>query len=453
MVVTSAPYFCTQKHLLHSSMKHKLIAMMFVAIAATSSSFGQNETLRRMAILSDVHLMAPELLKQPGAAFDDYIAQDRKLLRESPELLDSAFHHVEQFHPQIILITGDLTKDGERVSHEMLVERYLKPAKARGIRLFVIPGNHDVNNPHAKIYDGPQTHRTATVSAEEFADIYREFGYNEPIARDTASLSYVVQLDNRTRLIAVDACRYDDNDFEKDICVTGGRIKPETMDFIRHQTEEAHRLGLEVMMTMHHGLVSHFKWQDKVMKEYLVDNWKKQAKAIARMGIRICFTGHFHAQDVSQKYGITDMETGSTVSHPQPFRLVDIDTEHYTLLVHSERIGTLSSLNGYDESLEHKSERYARSALSSVMEGMVPKKVPSTVKSECADALGEAYAMHLAGDEAPTAEFRQRLKTAVKHLRHYSWKWAFIMGHIGKFLSTDTGVNDNNLTLSYRNKK
>ncbi len=433
-------------------MKHKLVAALFVALAATAPSFSQSEKLQRMAILSDVHLMAPELLKQPGTAFDDYIAQDRKLLRESPELLDSAFHRVEEFHPQIILITGDLTKDGERVSHEMLVERYLKPAKARGIRLFVIPGNHDVNNPHAKIYDGDNTRRTATVTAQEFADIYRDFGYGEAIARDSASLSYVVQLDNCTRLIAVDACRYDDNDFEKDICVTGGRIKPETMDFIRCQTEDAHRSGMEVVMTMHHGLVSHFKWQDKVMKEYLVDNWKEQAKAIARMGIRVCFTGHFHAQDVSQKYGMTDMETGSTVSHPQPFRLVDVDTESCTLRVRSERIGTLTSLNGSGESLEHKSERYACSALSRVMEGMVPKKVPSAVKSECADALGEAYAMHLAGDEAPTAEFRQRLKTAVKHLRHHSWKWAFIMGHIGKYLSTDTGVSDNNLTISYRNK-
>ncbi len=433
-------------------MRYQLFSIFFAALTATSS-YGQSEKLQRMAILSDVHLMAPELLKQSGAAFDDYIAQDRKLLRESPELLDSAFHRVGEFHPQIILITGDLTKDGERISHEMLVNRYLKPAKARGMRIFVIPGNHDVNNPHAKIYDGSRTLRTATVSAADFADIYRDFGYGEAIARDTASLSYVVQLDSHTRLIAVDACRYEDNDFEKDICVTGGRIKPETMDFIRRQTKEAHSLGQEVMMTMHHGLVNHFKWQDKVMKEYLVDNWKKQAKAIADMGIRICFTGHFHAQDVSQKYGVTDMETGSTVSHPQPFRLVEVDTDNCTLRVRSKRIGNLTSLCGSDESLEHKSERYARSALSSVMEGMVPKKVPSSVKSECADALGEAYAMHLAGDEAPSHEFRQRLKTAVKHLRHYSWKWAFIMGRIGKYLSTDTGVSDNNLTISYRNKK
>lgn len=420
---------------------------------AVASVYGQSEPLRRMAILSDVHLMAPELLRQTGKAFDEYIAQDRKLLRESPELLDTAFAHVAAANPQVILITGDLTKDGERVSHEMLVNRYLRPARERGARIFVIPGNHDVNNPHAKVYDGDRTERTTTVSAADFAQIYKDYGYGEAIARDTASLSYVVQLDSRTRLIAVDACRYEDNDFDKDICVTGGRIKPQTMAFIRQQADEAHRLGQDVLMTMHHGIVSHFNWQDRVMGEYLVDNWKQCARQIAKMGIKVCFTGHFHAQDVSERNGLYDMETGSTVSYPHPYRFVDIDTDKGTLSVRTERVKSLTSMKGSNETLETKSERFAQSALSSAMEGMVPKKVPEAIKSECAAVLGEAYALHLAGDEQPTADFRNRLKTAVKSLRPYSWKWAFIMGRIGRYLSTDTGVADNNLTLTYRNAK
>ncbi len=420
---------------------------------AVASVYGQSEPLRRMAILSDVHLMAPELLRQTGKAFDEYIAQDRKLLRESPELLDTAFAHVAAANPQVILITGDLTKDGERVSHEMLVNRYLRPARERGARIFVIPGNHDVNNPHAKVYDGDRTERTTTVSAADFAQIYKDYGYGEAIARDTASLSYVVQLDSRTRLIAVDACRYEDNDFDKDICVTGGRIKPQTMAFVRQQADEAHRLGQDVLMTMHHGIVSHFNWQDRVMGEYLVDNWKQCARQIAKMGIKVCFTGHFHAQDVSERSGLYDMETGSTVSYPHPYRFVDIDTDKGTLSVRTERVKSLTSMKGSNETLETKSERFAQSALSRAMEGMVPKKVPEAIKSECAAVLGEAYALHLAGDEQPTADFRNRLKTAVKSLRPYSWKWAFIMGRIGRYLSTDTGVADNNLTLTYRNAK
>lgn len=422
---------------------------MGVALLCTSALYAQQMPLKRLAVISDVHLMAPSLLQKEGKAFDNYIANDRKMLVESSELLDSVSKHLIAYQPQIIFITGDLTKDGERISHQLLVDNYLKPLKAQGIRVFVVPGNHDVNNPHAKVYNGENTQRTTTVSAKDFTHIYNDYGYGEALATDPNSLSYVAQLDNKTRLIAVDACRYEDNDFDKDVCVTAGRIKPQTMDFIKAEADKAHKLGMNVMMMMHHGIVSHFKWQDKIMKEYLVNDWKKNAKQLAKMGIKVCFTGHFHAQDISERYGITDVETGSTVSYPHPYRLIDVDTNKQTLQIHTERVESLTSMKDNKETLQQKSERFATSALSGVIETMVPKKVPSEIKKECAQVLGEAYAMHLAGDEYPTADFKSRLKVAVKRLEHYSWKWAFIMNKIGKHLSTDTGVADNNTSIYY----
>ncbi len=422
---------------------------MGVALLCTSALYAQQMPLKRLAVISDVHLMAPSLLQKEGKAFDNYIANDRKMLVESSELLDSVSKHLIAYQPQIIFITGDLTKDGERISHQLLVDRYLKPLKAQGIRIYVVPGNHDVNNPHAKVYNGDNAQRTTTVSAKDFTHIYNDYGYGEALATDPNSLSYVVQLDDKTRLIAVDACRYEDNNFDKDICVTAGRIKPQTMDFIQAEAQKAHKLGMNVIMMMHHGIVSHFKWQDKIMKEYLVNNWKKDAKRLAQMGIKVCFTGHFHAQDISNKYGLTDIETGSTVSYPHPYRLIDVDTDKQTLQIRTEKVESLTSMKDNKETLQQKSERFATSALSGVMETMVPKKVPYEVKKECAQVLGKAYAMHLAGDEHPSADFKSRLKAAVKRLKPYSWKWAFIMNKIGKHLSTDTGVADNNTSINY----
>lgn len=422
---------------------------MGVALLCTSALYAQQMPLKRLAVISDVHLMAPSLLQKEGKAFDNYIANDRKMLVESSELLDSVSKHLIAYQPQIIFITGDLTKDGERISHQLLVDRYLKPLKAQGIRIYVVPGNHDVNNPHAKVYNGDNAQRTTTVSAKDFTHIYNDYGYGEALATAPNSLSYVVQLDDKTRLIAVDACRYEDNNFDKDICVTAGRIKPQTMDFIQAEAQKAHKLGMNVIMMMHHGIVSHFKWQDKIMKEYLVNNWKKDAKRLAQMGIKVCFTGHFHAQDISNKYGLTDIETGSTVSYPHPYRLIDVDTDKQTLQIRTEKVESLTSMKDNKETLQQKSERFATSALSGVMETMVPKKVPYEVKKECAQVLGKAYAMHLAGDEHPSADFKSRLKAAVKRLKPYSWKWAFIMNKIGKHLSTDTGVADNNTSINY----
>lgn len=102
------------------------------------------------------------------------------------------------------------------------------------------------------------------------------------------------------------------------------------------------------------------------------------------------------------------------------------------------------------ESLLQKSERFANSALNSVADDMLPAKVPSDVKKECSEILGKAYAMHLAGDEQRDAAFDFKLKDAVRHLKHYSWKWAFIMKKIGKYLSKDTKPSDNNLVIQYK---
>ncbi|WP_308278031.1 metallophosphoesterase family protein, partial [Prevotella sp.] len=146
--------------------------VLLAALFGTSTLYAQQKPLRRLAVISDVHLMAPTLLQKEGKAFDEYIANDRKMLTQSVELLDSVSSHISFFQPQAIFITGDLTKDGEKVSHKLLVDRYLKPLREQGIRVFVIPGNHDVNNPHAKIYDGNKTKRTTTISAGDFARIY-----------------------------------------------------------------------------------------------------------------------------------------------------------------------------------------------------------------------------------------------------------------------------------------
>ena len=39
----------------------------------------------KMAVISDLHVMAPQLLVSEGKAFEDYLIKDRKMLRESAD--------------------------------------------------------------------------------------------------------------------------------------------------------------------------------------------------------------------------------------------------------------------------------------------------------------------------------------------------------------------------------
>ena len=147
------------KKLLSWVLLFTLLTSFVTPMPSTSTITAPAKPLK-LAVLSDVHLMAPQLLEQDDSAFQTYLDGDRKLLKESSEILDSITARVLTEHPQVLFICGDLTKDGELVSHRMLHDRYLSQFIKHGIRVFVVPGNHDVNNPHAVIYEGKKTQRT-----------------------------------------------------------------------------------------------------------------------------------------------------------------------------------------------------------------------------------------------------------------------------------------------------
>lgn len=426
----------------------RMIACCLGAVLGCLPAMPQKTGQWRMAVLSDIHIMAPELLREDGKAFQNYIARDRKMLKESTRLLKTAVSALLSERPDVVLVTGDLTKDGEKVSHEYVAQLLLKPLREKGIPVYVIPGNHDVNNPHAVLFLKDTVKRTDTVTPEEFARCYQDYGYGQAIARDAHSLSYVVQLNGSTRLLAVDACRYEENDYARNTCVTGGRIKPETMAFIRQQTEAARRQGCRMLTMMHHGLVRHWKWQDRVMAEYLVDDWKKQADAFAQLGLNIVFTGHFHAQDIASRgkgeHTVYDIETGSTVSYPMPYRLVDFGEGR--MKIATRYIQDIPGFTSRDALQEH-ARKFAETGIATIVRGMLPAKVPEAVVEQAGKELGKAYVAHLAGDERMPDSYPAELKAACQQLRPYSWKHAFALKRLGIYLYKDISPADNELIL------
>ena len=420
----------------------KFLIATWVALLSTVTLQAQ----LKMAVVSDIHVMVPELVEQDGAAFQDYVAHDRKLLMESVALAEAAVDELLAGRPDAVLVTGDLTKDGERVSHEYVAGQLLARLRRAGIPVYVVPGNHDVNNPHARIYRGDEAPRTATVSREEFAALYDDYGYGTALARDTASLSYVVQLNDSVRLLAVDACRYDENDFEANECVVGGRIRPRTLDFIEEQARLAQEAGCRMFVMMHHGLVRHWKWQDLAMGDYLVEHWRRCARLFGRCGLQVVFTGHFHAQDVAA-FGqgdrrVYDIETGSTVSYPLPVRFVCLEGD--TLAVRSVRLGDTGRL---DAGLEPRALAYAEAGIATIVGDIVGDAVPEELVHRAGELVGEAYVAHIAGDERMPEAYAERLKEVCRQVRPYSWKYAFLLEHLARYLSTDAAPQDNEVEI------
>src|SRR5690625_2299477 len=111
--------------------------------------------------------------------FNMAVRYDRKFLVEGIGLLKKALKLASQNESSYLLIPGDLTKDGELLSHlevRDILKSWLDEDKDR--RIFLIPGNHDINNYQA--YDYKNLKPDQNITPKEFFEIY-DFSYKENV--------------------------------------------------------------------------------------------------------------------------------------------------------------------------------------------------------------------------------------------------------------------------------
>jgi predicted MPP superfamily phosphohydrolase len=276
----------------------------------------------KIAVVSDIHYFDPSLLPVDligETYFQEYLAQDPKLLEFSDPILRKVISELIAEKPDIVLVPGDLTKDGEKVSHETLAT-ILKQLTDKGIKVYVIPGNHDIMNPYAFSFSAIAP--VNSILPEEFASIYGIFGYNGSI-RDANSLSYINKISDKLWILGIDACKYDENTSSP---IVGGKIKPATMSWIQEKMGEARNKNVTVITMMHHGIMEHYYGQNDLDPGYVVDDWQNSATALMNSGIKVVFTGHYHANDITEFTAngktLLDIETGSLVSWPSPYRIM-----------------------------------------------------------------------------------------------------------------------------------
>lgn len=281
-------------------------------------------------LVTDTHFFDPSF-KRSGAAYEKRSISDQKCVAETPAIIDAGFKQIaDDKETNIILIPGDLVYRGEYQSHIGLRNKLYK-LKEQGKKIYLITARHDYDDNDSFEFDGDKMLPVKAMPRDELRDFYKDFGFDGAISEHKESMSYVAQLADGIRLLALN-CDGDCKDFKG--------LWDNQMKWALEQIEDAHRTGNYIFAMTHYPLLPFSPIMNLISDSHLTD-WEKRANQFADAGLDLIFTGHMHAQAVTEYVTengnkITDVQTGCFVGCPCAYRKVTIkdsaaDIKSYTI--------------------------------------------------------------------------------------------------------------------------
>lgn len=275
----------------------------------------------RFAIMSDLHIAVPESIQ-------DHPYRLHRVEVSIPAL-EQVLTHLTRLDLDFLLIPGDLTQDGEPENHDWLQQRL----QQLPFPVYVIPGNHDVPTREAE---------ARSIGFQDFPRYYTHCGYDNP-----SQLYYSREILPGVQLLALNSNHFD---------ATGrqiGEIDPTQWDWL---DRELATLGDRLVLAMiHHNVIEHLPGQShhELGKRYMLRGAERLLERLQAAGVKLIFTGHLHVQDIAQHQDIYEITTGSLVSYPHPYRLLEMETRDrvsWDLHIQSLRVETLEGQDNLGES-------------------------------------------------------------------------------------------------------
>ncbi|MBF2463116.1 metallophosphoesterase [Listeria welshimeri] len=287
---------------------------------------------------TDVHYFAPSLTDN-GAAFKQYVAAgDGKQLAYSDEITDAFLEDVEAKKTDVLIISGDLTNNGEKTSHEELAKKLAQVEKA-GTQVFVVPGNHDINNPWARKFEKDKQLPTDTITPTDFSKIYGDFGYKDAISSDDFSLSYLAAPSSKVWLLMLDTAIYKTN-MQQGTPTTEGGLTTGTLDWVKECSTLAEKNGAKLIPVMHHNLTNH---SDVIQRGFTINYNQQVIDTLTAGNMEFSLSGHIHTQNIRTAKStdgkeITDIVTNALSVYPHKYGNITYSAKNKNFTYQSQKL-------------------------------------------------------------------------------------------------------------------
>lgn len=297
-------------------MKKMLLVVLCLLLLTCLSHVLADEPLN-IWLATDIHYLSPSLTDY-GTVFQEVaLASGNKLIEHSGELLDSFLDKAKAGGADIVVLTGDLTFDGEMQSLLDIVEK-VRASWDNGLPVLMLPGNHDIGTGRASDYfDSTGSNPVAAISQKEFEEICSVFGRDQAVTKDPNSFSFVYPLSDTVWLMLLDA--------NTDIA-HNGRFVHRTFGWMQTAFDLAREQGAQVLCFSHQNLLP-----INVMSynSFCVDNWPELLNLLEDNGIRYNFSGHSHMQHTATwKTGLTEYVTASLSIYPLQYAVITVEGEN-----------------------------------------------------------------------------------------------------------------------------
>ena len=208
------------------------------------------------------------------------------------QIVDAFLADAESCGADVLLLLGDITNQGRLSQHEALLQR-LRETEQRGVRVYVLPGNHDIGE----------------VGTDRFAQLYADFGYNEASSRDPHSLSYSVLLEDHL-LLMLDTGGYTGRQ-------QAALLSDSTLAWMQGQLKWAKGMGWPVIAAGHYPLCT--------AHTTAFTGKEKAIRLLKAYGVPLYLCGHLHKRCVSTQDGLTELVVDQTIAYPCSYALLTAD--------------------------------------------------------------------------------------------------------------------------------
>ncbi len=271
-----------------------------------------------LASISDIHYYPASLALYKSEEFYTYLKGSNAVFEDMDGILDSTFAALEKDAEEkglkYVVVSGDMTTNGEYAGHAALAQKLLDFEEKTGLTVFVINGNHDINNSLASEFTTPDLLKNSAkpTTPAEFYELYKDLGYSDAdatFAEDIeeaakagtpGALSYSVSVAGGYRFIMIDAGKYPAANTKsgEDEHETGGRITDDLLKWILAQAAEAQENGETPIVFSHWNLSEMNYMHGEVLQGFVIDDGYKLQEIFADAGIHFAFSGHQHVSDI-----------------------------------------------------------------------------------------------------------------------------------------------------------